>query len=105
MSINIAGNAAVSLPNFQRNPFKPKSVLRCNAISIPPSSISRLCIISVAELVANSAHCPLDRDCRRIDTHVNEVFERRVGRRREVEESVGAADGVLTVLEVLVLPD
>lgn len=61
--------------------------------------------IGVAELIAPRAHDIPNPDRRRINTNINQILKGRVVRRRVVENRVGASDGVLTGLQVLVLPD
>lgn len=62
-------------------------------------------LISIAERASKRAHGLSNRDARRIDTEINDVVERSVRRRGEVEQRLRASDGVLAVLEVLVLPN
>lgn len=70
--------------------------------------ITRLYIylgISVTERATERAHGIRDPDTRRIDTELNDILQGSVCRWREVEHRVGASNGVLAGLEILVLPD
>lgn len=64
-----------------------------------------LSLVNIAELVADRAHSIADPHGRRVDTEIYKIVQRGVGGWREVEESVRAADRVLAILQILVLPD
>jgi hypothetical protein len=61
--------------------------------------------VCVAELIADCAHHISNPESRCIDTEVNEIVQSGVGGWREVEDRVRAGNSILTVLQVLVLPD
>lgn len=64
-----------------------------------------LSLVDIAELVADRAHSIADPHGRRVDTKIYKIVQRGVGGWRKVEESVCAADCVLAVVQILVLPD
>jgi hypothetical protein len=62
-------------------------------------------LISITPLLPPRAHRLPNLHLRRQHPQIKQVVQRRVGRRREVEERVCAGDGVLAGRQVLVLPD
>lgn len=67
--------------------------------------VPNLSFVNIAELVADRAHSIADPHGRRVDTKIYKIVQCGVGGWGEVEDGVRAGNGVLTLLQVLILPD
>ncbi len=61
--------------------------------------------IDIAERTRESAHRLRDLNTRVVDTQVDDILQSAVSARGVVVQGDGAGDGVLAVVQVLVLPD
>lgn len=61
--------------------------------------------VNVAEWACDCSHSVLNLDARCIDAQLDDVLQSAVPTRRAVVEREGPRDGVLSGLDILVLPD